>query len=389
MKKISIFLLSLFFFIYPVYAEDFFITSENVILYNMNDDKILYSKNADEIVEIASLTKMMTALVTIENTSDLTKEITITEKDFEGTTGYSKAGFKVGDKVTYEDLLYGILLPSGADAVNAAVNNTLGYKKFIAIMNETAKKIGMNNTNFSNPIGKDDKNNYSTASDIAKLLKYSLKNETFKKVFTTKSYKTTNGLNLKSTVSNYDNILQTNKIDGAKSGFTKQAGRCLASITNLHDVNYLLVVIKSSTEYPYNAVKDTISIYNYYDENYSYQSILDNDTFIKEIPIKLSSNKSYKITGSKKTELYLKNNTKVNYVYEGVDEIAYKTKKGEKIGIVKIYEGDKLLETSDVFLEENIKYYPIEASIIILASLIIILIFIFKKKKHKRRRRRK
>ena len=389
MKKISIFLLSLFFFIYPVYAEDFFITSENVILYNMNDDKILYSKNADEIVEIASLTKMMTALVTIENTSDLTKEITITEKDFEGTTGYSKAGFKVGDKVTYEDLLYGILLPSGADAVNAAVNNTLGYKKFIAKMNETAKKIGMNNTNFSNPIGKDDKNNYSTASDIAKLLKYSLKNETFKKVFTTKSYKTTNGLNLKSTVSNYDNILQTNKIYGAKSGFTKQAGRCLASITNLHDVNYLLVVIKSSTEYPYNAVKDTISIYNYYDENYSYQSILDNDTFIKEIPIKLSSNKSYKITGSKKTELYLKNNTKVNYVYEGVDEIAYKTKKGEKIGIVKIYEGDKLLETSDVFLEENIKYYPIEASIIILASLILILIFIFKKKKHKRRRRRK
>ncbi len=389
MKKISIFLLSLFFFIYPVYAEDFFITSENVILYNMNDDKILYSKNADEIVEIASLTKMMTALVTIENTSDLTKEITITEKDFEGTTGYSKAGFKVGDKVTYEDLLYGILLPSGADAVNAAVNNTLGYKKFIAKMNETAKKIGMNNTNFSNPIGKDDKNNYSTASDIAKLLKYSLKNETFKKVFTTKSYKTTNGLNLKSTVSNYDNILQTNKIDGAKSGFTKQAGRCLASITNLHDVNYLLVVIKSSTEYPYNAVKDTISIYNYYDENYSYQSILDNDTFIKEIPIKLSRNKSYKITGSKKTELYLKNNTKVNYVYEGVDEIAYKTKKGEKIGIVKIYEGDKLLETSDVFLEENIKYYPIEASIIILASLILILILIFKKKKHKRRRRRK
>lgn len=389
MKKVSIFLLSLFFFIYPVYAEDFFITGENVILYNMNDDKILYSKNADEIVEIASLTKMMTALVTIENTSDLTKKITITEKDFEGTTGYSKAGFKVGDKVTYEDLLYGILLPSGADAVNAAVNNTLGYKMFIAKMNETAKKIGMNNTNFSNPIGKDDKNNYSTASDIAKLLKYSLKNETFKKVFTTKSYKTTNGLNLKSTVSNYDNILQTNKIDGAKSGFTKQAGRCLASITNLHDVNYLLVVIKSSTEYPYNAVKDTISIYNYYDENYSYQSILDNDTFIKEIPIKLSSNKSYKITGSKKTELYLKNNTKVNYVYEGVDEIPYKTKKGEKIGIVKIYEGDKLLETSDVFLEENIKYYPIEASIIILASLIIILIFIFKKKKHKRRRRRK
>ena len=389
MKKASIFLLSLFFFIYPVYAEAFSITSENVILYNMNDDKVLYSKNAEEIVEIASLTKIMTAIVTIENTDDLQKNITITEKDFDGTTGYSKAGFKAKDKVTYEDLLYGILLPSGADAVNAAVNNTLGYEKFIAKMNETAKKIGMNNTNFSNPIGKDDKNNYSTASDIAKLLKYSLKNETFKKVFTTKIYKTTNGLNLKSTISNYDNILQTNKIDGAKSGFTKEAGRCLASITNLHDVNYLLVVIKSSTEYPYNAVKDTINIYNYYDENYSYQSILNDNTFIKEIPIKLSNNKSYKITGSENISLYLKNNSKVNYVYEGVDKISYKTKKGEKLGTIKIYEGDKLLDTSIVYLEENIKYYPIEVSLIILASLIIILIFVLKKKKHRRRRRRK
>ena len=389
MKKVSIFLLSLFFFIYPVYAEALSITGENVILYNMNDDKVLYSKNAEEIVEIASLTKIMTSIVTIENTDDLQKNVTITEKDFEGTTGYSKAGFKAKDKVTYEDLLYGILLPSGADAVNAAVNNTLGYEKFIAKMNETAKKIELNNTKFSNPIGKDDKNNYSTASDIAKLLKYSLKNETFKKVFTTKSYKTTNGLNLKSTVSNYGNILQTNKIDGAKSGFTKEAGRCLASITNLHDVNYLLVVINSSTEYPYNAVKDTINIYNYYDENYSYQSILNDNTFIKEIPIKLSNNKSYKITGSENISLYLKNNSKVNYIYEGVDKISYKTKKGEKLGTIKIYEGDKLLDTSIVYLEENIKYYPIEVSLIILVSLIIILIFVLKKKKHRRRRRRK
>lgn len=387
MKKVSIFLLSLFLFIYPVYAEEFSITGENVILYNMNDDKILYSKNAEETVEIASLTKMMTALVTIENTSDLTKEVIITEKDFEGTTGYSKAGFKVGDKVTYEDLLYGILLPSGADAVNSAVNNTLGYENFIAKMNETAKKIELNNTKFSNPIGKDDENNYSTASDVAKLLKYALKNETFKRVFTTKSYKTSNGLNLKSTISNYDNILQTNKIDGAKSGFTKEAGRCLASITKLHDVNYLLVIIKSSTEYPYNAVKDTINIYNYYDENYSYQSILDDDTFIKEVPIKLSSNKSYKITGSENIELYLKNDTKVNYVYEGVDEISYKTKKGTKLGTIKIYDGDNLLETSSVFLEENIKYYQIEIYSIIILLLVSLVIFTFKNKKRKKRRK--
>ena len=80
-------------------------------------------------------------------------------------------------------------------AVNTIVNNTLGYNSFIKKMNETAKKIGMNDTSFANPIGKDDENNYSTSNDLAKLLKYALKNETFKTVFTTKNYKTSNDNN--------------------------------------------------------------------------------------------------------------------------------------------------------------------------------------------------
>lgn len=389
MKKFSIFLLSLFFFIIPVYAEDFSITGENIILYNLNDDHVLYSKNADETVEIASLTKLMTALVTIENVSNLNKVVIITEKDFEGTNGYSKAGFKVGDKVAYIDLLYGIILPSGAEAVNAAVNNTLGYDDFIAKMNETAKKIGLNNTKFSNPIGKDDENNYSTASDVAKLLKYALKNKTFKKIFTTKTYETSTKMTLKSTVSSYDDILETNKITGAKSGFTKKAGRCLASITTLHDVNYLLVVIKSSTEYPYNAVKDSINIYKFYDENYSYQNVLNNETFIKEIPVRLSGNKFYKITGAENINIYLKNDTKINYVYEGVNEIGYKTKKNTKLGSIKIYEGENLLTTSDVYLENDIDYYPVEISLLSLIVIIILIIKLMKKKKVNRRKRKK
>ena len=185
MKRVVFFLFSLFFFCFSVYAEEFDITGEYVTLYNMNEDMLIYSKNDTKKTSIASLTKIMTTLVAIENIDDLEKVITIKERDFDGTVGYSKAGFSVGDKVTYLDLLYGIILPSGADAVNAIVNNTLGYNSFIKKMNETAKKIGMNDTSFANPIGKDDENNYSTSSDIAKLLKYALKNETFKKVFTT------------------------------------------------------------------------------------------------------------------------------------------------------------------------------------------------------------
>lgn len=389
MKKAVFFLFSLFFFCYSVYADDFDITGEYVTLYNMNEDTLLYSKNDTKKTSIASLTKMMTTLVAIEEIDNLDKIVTIKERDFEGTVGYSKAGFKVGDKVTYRDLLYGIILPSGADAVNAVVNNTLGYDKFIKKMNETAKKIGMNDTSYANPVGKDDENNYSTSSDLAKLLKYALKNETFKTIFTTKNYKTSNGLNLESTVNRYENILNTDEIKGAKSGFTKDAGRCLASITTLNNVDYLLVVINSSTTSPYNAVKDTITIYDYYNNNYGYKNIINDDTFIKEIPVDFSKEKTYKITGSEEIEKYLKNDTEVTYEYVGSDKITFNTKKGSKLGVVKIYDGDVLLATSNVYLENNIEYYPIITYIMIGIAVIFVLLIVKKinKKKHRRRRR--
>lgn len=389
MKKVVFFLFSLFFFCYSVYAENFDITGEYVTLYNMNEDTLLYSKNDTKKTSIASLTKMMTTLVAIEEIDNLDKIVTIKERDFEGTVGYSKAGFKVGDKVTYRDLLYGIILPSGADAVNAVVNNTLGYDKFIKKMNETAKKIGMNDTSYANPVGKDDENNYSTSNDLAKLLKYALKNKTFKTIFTTKNYKTSNGLNLESTVNRYENILNTDEIKGAKSGFTKDAGRCLASITTLNNVDYLLVVINSSTTSPYNAVKDTITIYDYYNNNYGYKNIINDDTFIKEIPVDFSKEKTYKITGSEDIEKYLKNNTEVTYKYVGSDKVTFNTKKGSKLGVVKIYDGDVLLATSNVYLENNIEYYPIITYIMIGIAVIFVLLIVKKinKKKHRRRRR--
>lgn len=389
MKKAVFFLFSLFFFCYSVYAENFDITGEYVSLYNMNEDILLYSKNDTKKTSIASLTKMMTTLVAIEEIDNLDKIVTIKERDFEGTVGYSKAGFKVGDKVTYRDLLYGIILPSGADAVNAVVNNTLGYDKFIKKMNETAKKIGMNDTSYANPVGKDDENNYSTSNDLAKLLKYALKNETFKTIFTTKNYKTSNGLNLESTVNRYENILNTNEIKGAKSGFTKDAGRCLASITTLNNVDYLLVVINSSTTSPYNAVKDTITIYDYYNNNYGYKNIINDDTFIKEIPVDFSKEKTYKITGSEDIEKYLKNNTEVTYKYVGSDKVTFNTKKGSKLGVVKIYDGDVLLATSNVYLENNIEYYPIITYIMIGIAVVFVLLIVKKKKKKKHRRRRR
>lgn len=380
MKKIGLFIIfSLFLIPTIVLAVDFDITGENVILYNLNEDEVLYKKNEEEKTQIASLTKMMSAYVGILSIDNLEDEVVIKANDFSGLEGYSKAGFKVGDVVTYRDLLYGIILPSGADAVNAVVNNTLGYDKFIKKMNEVAQGLRLQNTRFENPIGKDNENNYSTAKDMAIFLKRALENDTFKIIFTTKRYVTSNDLVLNSTVSSYDKVLNTSLIKGAKSGFTKGAGRCLASISSQSGVDYLLVVINSSTNNSYNAVKDSVTIYDYYQRNYGYQSILTDDTKIKSIPISLSKKKSYEITGSEELKKYLKNNTSLKYEYSGVEKIKFNTKKGDLLGVVKIYDKDTLLATSNVYLEENISYYPILLYIIIFVVIILILVRLIKR----------
>ena len=392
MKRIcTIILIIISFSFVNVYAQDFEISAENVILYNLNDNTILYEKNSDEKVSIASITKIMTSIVALENIDDLNDYVTITLKDFNGTVGYSKAGFNVGDKVTYEDLLYGILLPSGAEAVNAIVNNTLGYDEFIKAMNDTAKKIGLENTSFENPIGKDNENNYSTAKDVAKMLEYALKNSNFKKIFTTKEYTTTNGINLNSTLMPYKNILNISIIDGSKSGFTSNAGRCLASISTIDDVSYLLVVLNSSLSNAYNAVKDSITIYDYYSNNYSYQLILESDKVITTLPIKYSKEKEYDITSNDDIKLYLKNDIVDNLTYEfdGVSEIKYNTKKDTYLGTIKIYNEQELLYESEVFLNKDITYYNFYLIGLIVFIVIVILLKLSSKKRKKRKKRKK
>lgn len=382
MKKVYILFISLF-FLYPtsIQAENFDITAKNAILYNINDNEILYEKSADEKVSIASLTKIMTSIVAIEKIEDLNAYITITNKDFEGTNGYSKAGFKVNDKVTYLDLLYGIILPSGADSVNAIVNNTYGYDEFIGKMNELAKKLNLTNTSFSNPIGKDSTTNYSTASNLSKLLTYALKNKTFKKIFTTKKYITTNNIELTSTVLRYANdSIDVTPIAGAKSGFTKEAGRCLASLYYKDNPSLIFIAINSSQETSSSAIKDTLLVYNYYEKNYSKQSIINDDTKITTIPIKLSKQKTYEITGSENITKYLKNDSNITYKYNGVEKIEFNTKKGTKLGTVSIYNNDKLLTTQDVYLESDINYYQVKNIALVLISLLILLIIIIKKK---------
>ena len=404
MKDIKVFLFFIFIFLFNIniiYAEGFGITSKEVVLYNLNDDNIIYELNKDERVPVASLTKIMTAVIAIENIDNLDDKVIITNDVFVGLEGYSKAGFNVGDEVTYRDLLYGVILPSGADAVNAIVKNTTGnLDSFVALMNEKASILGMDNTYFDNAIGMDNVNdiegdytNYSTAYDIAILLKYALNNDIFREIFTTREYVVSStGLVLDSTISAYGDYynLDTSNILGAKSGFTDLAGLCLASIYTYDAVDYLLVTLGADISNRSNAVRDSLIIYEYYSSNYGYKTVIDSNTIIETIPVKWGVVDEYNIRTNNDIELYINNNldlSKLEYNYEGIEEITNDIIIGSKLGTVDIiYKGD-ILTSVDVYLNEDIEYYYPLLYMFIIFLFIFVFIIVRSRKRKKRRKR--
>ena len=399
MKKKLLVILMFFSLFNMVYASDNLkekIGSSDVILYNLNDDNILYEENSNRKVQVASLTKIMTAIVTIENNKDLSQEVEITSEVFKGIEEYSKAGFKLNDKPTYEELLYGVLLSSGADAVNAIVVNMGGNEKFVSLMNEKAKELNLTNTKFDNAIGMDSVNNYSTAKDLAELLKYSLQNEEFKKIFTTRTYNIDRlNLKLSSTLIKYASSgIDISYIKGAKSGFTDGAGYCLASIAEIDDVEYLLVTLGANPKGSKSqAVKDAITIYDYFSENYDYQKVISKGEVLKTIKNKFGKEKEYSIYLNEDKELYLKNTVKlddITYQYNGLEEISSKNKKGDKLGTISLIYKNEVINSYDIYLNDNLEYYHPYLYLTIIVTVVIFVLLLFKlKKKNKKKRRHK
>lgn len=379
MKKIILIFLSLFIFIN---VEALNINSKNAILYNMNDNSIIYEKNSEEKVQIASLTKIVTAITIIENIEDLNSEVIITNEMLQGLNGYAKVGFKVGDKYTYLDLLYALMLPSAADAAQAlAISCSGSIEKFSNLMNAQIEKIGVTNSKFDNPVGMDSKNNYSTASDLAKILIYCLENKIFKTIFNSDTY-IIKSLNkeIKNTVITTGKLynLDTSIIKGSKTGFTDEAGRCLASIATIDGVDYLFVALGADSN-SINHVKDTIDVYEYYSTNYGYIDILNNNQLLSTITVKNSKTKTYDIYSKENIDLYLSKNINkesLKYEYKGIKEINKDIKKGDKLGIVNIISNNEIIYTYDVYLDIDIKYYNY-ALYISIGLGFILLIFVF------------
>lgn len=381
--KKGLFILFCFFCLtFEVYALE--IDSKYAVLYNLNEHQVVYEEGKDERTSVASLTKIMTTITAIEKIEDYNQEVTIKSSMFTGLREQNAAviGLRDGQKVTYNDLLYGMFLGSGADATRAVSISIAGSEeKFVELMNQKAQELNLSNTHFVNTVGLDDDLHYSTVNDIAKLLDYAFQNEKFKEIFTTKAYTLSdNSIKVSSTFFTTAEKAGVNSsyILGAKTGYTGNAGRCLASIAydEVNQITYLLVTTNASIT-PHH-VTDAVTIYDYFFNNYKYHTLVEKKEVLVKIPTKYSKQKEVKIASKKDITKYLSNDFSkedVKIEYKGEEIITPSMKKGEKLGVVTIYYKDEIVDKVDILLPEKIEFSLLE--FIIVHKIIILGIFVF------------
>lgn len=366
------------------------VQAKNILLYNLNENKIIYEKNSDEKISIASLTKIMTALIAIESFDNLNEIVMVPRDAFYNLQGYAEAGFKEQDQVTIKDLLYGTLLPSGAEAAQSlAILTSDSISSFVDRMNEKAKSLGMENTHYENPVGRDHEENYSTLQDLAKLLFYALENPTFYEIYTTRHYITLNNLEFESTLvlPSVKYNLNIENIKGSKSGYTNNAGLCLSSIAEFNGINYLLITTGSNYENGFpNHIVDSLTIYKYFFENFGYQPILKKGETLHNLDIIDGFSKTFEIKSEEDISFYLKKESELKYVYSGIDSLNNKIKNNDKLGKMEVKYKDTVLYTYEVFLNEDIKYkYTKEVVIVAAIFLVLMIMFLLRvRKKNKK-----
>ena len=316
MKKLLLVVL----LIIPVNVLAFTDTARSTIVMDTDSGRILYEKNANEKRLIASITKIMTAVLAIENT-DVNRAVVAGDEilSMYGSSIY----IELGEKMTIKDLLYGLMLRSGNDAAVVIAKNVSGNEeKFVELMNKKAKDIGMINTIYRNPHGLDENTkNYSTAKDMALLSKYANKLDLYKEIVKTKKWTVSNG---KKTYlwNNRNQLLYTYKYTtGGKTGYTPSAGRTLVTTASKDNLNLTIVTLNDGNEYITHE-----SLYEHFFSKYKKYLIVDknnfevnknffkDNTYIKEnfsYPLSTSELKHIKTVVRINKESNYKNNEKV------------------------------------------------------------------------------
>ena len=250
------------------------INARHAIVLDRNSKLMIYGKKENEICKMASTTKIMTAIIVLEN-SKLDDLVTVSAKS--ASTGGSRLGLSKNDEITVENLLYGLMMKSGNDAAVALAEHVAGNtQNFALMMNNKAQELNLSSTNYVTPHGLDNDNHYTTAFDLAKLTNYALQNEQFSKIVRTQTYTIMiNGY--PKTISNTNELLGNFEgIYGVKTGFTNGANRCLVTSCKRGDLDVICVVLGCDTKK--DRTRDSIKLLNYVFNNYCIVDIQDLST---------------------------------------------------------------------------------------------------------------
>ena len=315
---------------------------------------VLFEKNAHERHSMASTTKIMTALVALENAelSDVVK----VSNNAAGTEG-SSIYLKSGEEITLEHLLYGLMLASGNDAAIAIAEHVGGsVPNFAKMMTDKAKSLGLKNTSFKNPNGLDADGHYTTAYDLAIITRAALENEKFKEIVSTKTKNISNGNeSYMRTLSNHNKLLSLyNGCIGVKTGYTKKTGRCLVSAAERDGFRVIAVTLNAPDDW-----NDHKNMLDNAFKNYRKKPLIIKDMILKTIPVENGSLKrlellagdNFYITLTGKDDL-----SSIELTYQSPQKIEAPIKKGSVIGNITISYKEKFLGKIDLLAGEDILY---------------------------------
>jgi len=415
LKNFFIFLL-LFLLLLPsiVLASDdtttnFSIESPAGILIESKTGKVLFEKNSNEKMYPASLTKVLTAIIILEN-CDLNEIATVSyDAVMSVSSGYVTANLQVGEELTVEQLLNVMLIGSSNDSANVLAEHVSGsIEDFAILMNNKAKEIGCTNSNFLNPSGAHEENHYSTAGDLALITKYAMENDTFREIVKKTSYKlpatnkypnedrlftTTNELIIVNNNNRADNYYYQYAI-GVKTGFTTPAMNCLIAASSKDNLELITVILGAvqNNDGLSNKYLETIKMFKYGYSNYAIKKVVNSGDILQSI------NVAHATKNTKKLDIVAESDVSALVKIENIndqllstvtlnDEIKAPIKKGDIVGKVSYsvegitYETN-LLANSDVKKSKSI----LHIFEIFVVLLILYLLSVYRKKMKKNRR---
>ena len=388
-----------------MHAEEIDVNIESpyAYLYDLENETVLYNKNGEEKIYPASMTKLMTALIAVENLN-LDDTILITEEMYSPFSGInaSVAGFSIGESPTVRDLLYGLLLPSGADSACVLAYAVSGnIESFVTLMNEKVNELGLTNTHFTNTTGLHNENQYSTCKDIAKICATVVQYDSIKEILQAKTYTTgpllyhPDGLTLIDHISDSLRYGITGFV-GGKTGYTPDAGRCLASYAVINGIPCILVT--ADAEESSVPQTDAYSLYSYLSENYERKTLIDSNSKISTL--KVIGGKDVKevvVTASSSCSADIRIDSQIDTSIDLPESIQAPYSKEDSLGSITISVNGNKTCSSDIYLEKDIEesipsiiyHFIIKNIIWIILIVIILILLIIRNINIKRRKRRR